>query len=184
MRLNLDGTDTPIPKSTTLSELLDGAEPLIDPRRIIASLDVDGRAVDPTDAARMGSWRLRGDEVVAICTATPEAFATARRTELAGHLRRIADLLSAAAGGFRDGNAVDANVVFAEATRALLLVLELDQHVTQLIPGSSRCESVAEAVRRVGPQLEAAERGQRWSEVATLLADELVPALRLAQSAD
>jgi hypothetical protein len=173
MRLNLDGTDTTVPDGTTLGELLDGAEPLIDPRRVVTSLDVDGRAVDPTDASRMGAWRLRGDEVI-----------TARRTELAGHLRSIADLLSAAAGGFRDGNPVDANIVFAEATRALLLVLELDQHVTQLLPGGSRCLPVAEVVQRVGPQLEAAERAQRWGEVASLLSDELVPALRLAQSVD
>ena len=184
MRLNLDGTDTTVPDGATLGELLDGAEPLIDPRRVVTSLDVDGRAVDPTDASRMGAWRLRGDEVITIRTATPEGFATARRTELAGHLHSIADLLSAAAGGFREGNSVDANIVFAEATRALLLVLELDQHVTQLLPGGSRCLPVAEVVRRVGPQLEAAERAQRWGEVASLLSDELVPALRLAQSVD
>lgn len=184
MRLNLDGTDTTVPNWATMSEVLDGAEPLIDPRRVVTSVDVDGRAVDPTDTARMGGWRLRGDEVITIRTATPEGFATERRGELAGHLHQIADLLSAAAGGFRDGNTADANLVLAEATRALLLVLQLDEHVTRLIAGESRCLPVAEVVQRVGPQLEAAERGQRWGEVATLLSEQLVPVLRLAQSAD
>ncbi|MFN8542701.1 MAG: hypothetical protein U0807_00600 [Candidatus Binatia bacterium] len=178
MRLVLDGTDMTVPPATTLGELLDGAEPLIDPRRVVTSLDVDGRPVDPTDGRSLAAFRLQGAETITIHTQTPEAFATARRDELASNLRQIADLLAVAARGFTEGNTSDANIVLAEATRALVLVLELDQTVLQLIPGTSRCESVAEVIRRVGPRLEDAERSQRWHEVAELLSGELVPALR------
>jgi len=87
------------------------------------------------------------------------------------HIKSVAD-------GFAAGETVRANRGLAGAARELGLVLELDRRLVALDRGPSRCDGVAETVRRLGPRLEEAERGRRWQEVATLLAEELVPALR------
>lgn len=178
MRVYLDGTEIPVPPAVTLGELLGGVGPLIDPTRLVTQLEVDGQAANAADDRALAGWRLRGEEVVTIGTETPREFATTRRQEIGGHLERIADMLAAAAGGLRDGATVDANRLVAQATRELRLVLELDSNLLLLEPGTSHCTPVVETIRRIGPQLEEAGRERRWSEMAVLLSEQLVPALR------
>jgi hypothetical protein len=178
MRVSVDGTEITVPGATTLGELLEGIGPLIDPTRLVTDLVVDGRRADATDRTALAAWRLRGEECVSVGTESPEEFARVRRGEIAGHLTRIADLLTAVAHGFTTGLTVDANRVLAAASEELRLVLELDQHLARLAGSTPGCGQIADTVGRIGGRLNEAERDQRWDEVAQLLSEELVPALR------
>jgi len=178
MHVSLDDVPMEIPAAATLAELLEGIAPQIEPGRLVTHVEVDGATADPSDPARIARWRLAGAETITVRTEAPAEFAAARRREIAGHLRRIGDLLAAVADGFAAGETVRANRGLAGAARELGLVLELDRRLVALDRGPSRCDGVAEMVRRLGPRLEDAERGRRWHEVATLLSQELVPALR------
>jgi len=178
MQVSVDGTEFEVPGATTLGELLDGIGPMLDPSRLVTELSVDGAAADATDRPALAAWRLTGGEHVRVGTETPDEFARGRRAEIAVHLGRIADMLAAVAHGFTTGLTVDANRVLAAATRDLGLVLELDQHLARLGGGEPGCGRIAEAVERVGGRLTDAERERRWHDVARLLSDELVPALR------
>ena len=180
MHVSLDEVPMEIPAPATLGELLEGIMPQIEPGRLVTRVEVDGASADPSDAVKVARWRLAGGEAIAIRTEAPAEFAAARRREITGHLRRIGDLLAAVADGFAAGETVGANRGLAGAARELGLVLELDRRLVALDRGPSRCDGVAEMVRRLGPRLEDAERGRRWEEVAVLLARELVPALRAA----
>jgi hypothetical protein len=180
MRVSLDGTEIDVPAATTLGELLDGLGPRIDPDRLLTSVQVDGTHADPTDAQQLAAWRLGGGDAIAIRTETPAEFARTRREEIGEHLRRIADRLALAADGLFAGETQLANRVLATAARELGLVLELDDGLAVLDGGTVRCTPVVETVRRIGRQLNEAEEGQRWAEVASLLTAELVPALRAA----
>ena len=178
MHVRLDGSDVEVPAAATLAELLEGIAPHIEPSRLVTQVEVDGTAADPTDERALSAWRLGGREGIRVDTETPDGFACTRRAEIAGHLRRLADLISSAADGLAGGNAAEANRMLAVAARDLSLVLELDQAVGQLDGGTSRCLAVRTVVERIGTQLNEAEQAHRWSEVATLLSGELVPALR------
>ena len=178
MRVSVDGTEIEVPGATTLGELLEGIGPLIDPTRLVTELVVDGRPADATDRPVLAAWRLNGAESVCVGTEAPEEFARRRREEIGGHLARIADLLAAVAQGFTRGLTVDANRVLAVAAQELGLVLELDQHLVQLAGGAPGCARIVETVGRIGSRLNEAERDKRWDEVAQLLSEELVPALR------
>jgi hypothetical protein len=178
MHVSLDDVPMEIPAAATLSELLEGIAPQIEPGRLVTRVEVDGASADPSDPVGTARWRLAGAEAITIRTEAPAEFAAARRREIGGHLRRIGDLLAAVADGFAAGDTVRANRGLAGAARELGLVLELDRRLVALDRGPSRCGGVAEMVRRLGPRLEEAERGRRWQEVATLLAQELVPTLR------
>lgn len=178
MHVRLDGSDVEVPAAATLAELLEGIAPHIEPSRLVTQVEVDGTAADPTDERALSAWRLAGGEGIRVDTETPDGFAQTRRAEIAGHLRRLADLMSSAADGLAGGDAVEANRTLAVAARDLSLVLELDQAVGQLDGEASRCLAVRTVVERIGTQLNEAEQAHRWSEVATLLSGELVPALR------
>jgi hypothetical protein len=178
MRISIDATVVEVPAAATLAELLDGVAPLVDPGRLVTELEVDGAAADPSDRAALLRRRLTGAETVVVGTEDPVGFATRRRREIPGHLRRIAALLTVVADGLARGQAADANTVLASASRELGLVLELDRRLAVLVPGPSPCDAVEETVQRIGAQLTAAESGRRWAEVAQLLTDELVPALQ------
>jgi len=178
MQVLLDGNALDFPQAATLGELMEGIAPWLDPARLVTRVEVDGALVDATDRQAMQRWRLRGDEAVAVGTEPPAEFAQARRQEIAGHLRRIAQLVEAAARGLAAGEGADGNRLLAAATRELGLVLVLDRRLAVLDPGQERCEGVARTVRRIGPHLEEAERGRRWQEVAELLSEELLPVLR------
>ncbi len=178
MRVSVDGTEFDVPGATTLAELMEGIGPMIDPTRLVTELTVDGAAADATDRSALAAWRLSGGECVRVGTETPEAFARGRRAEIAIHLARIADMLTAVAHGFTTGLTTDANRVLAAASRDLGLVLELDQQLGRLDGGAPGCERISAAVDRIGVSLTDAERERRWHDVARLLSDELVPALR------
>ena len=85
--------------------------------------------------------------------------------------------------GFVAGETVAANRGLAAAARELGLVLELDRQLAEIDAVPPGCAGVEDAVHHVGPRLEEAERARRWEEVATLLAEELVPALRATAAA-
>jgi hypothetical protein len=178
MRVSVDGTEYDVPGATTLGELLEGIGPTIDPSRLVTELTVDGTHADATDRPALAAWRLTGAESIRIGTESPADFARVRRGEIATHLTRIADMLTAVAHGFTTGLTADANRVLAAASQELSLVLELDQHVAQLDGGAPGCDGIAATVDRIGARLTDAERERRWTEVARLLSDELVPALR------
>jgi hypothetical protein len=180
MHVSLDGRAVDVPGAATLGELLDGITPLIDPTRLVTRVEVDGAPADGTDRDALARWRLVGGEVVTVGTEAPAEFAAARRREIPHHLRRLAELFAVAADGFATGAAADANRVLAAGARELGLVLELDRQLTELGAVGPGCDTVAATVRRIGPRLTDAEQGGRWAEVATLLAHELVPALRAA----
>jgi len=131
-----------------------------------------------TDTTTLAAWRLLGEETVAIDTETPEAFARAQRAEIPLHLDRIAVMLDEAAKDLRTGNTTHGNLRLAAGSRDLGLVLELDQHLSLLDASARNCAEVAAVVERIGPRLTAAEAESRWDEVASLLTDELVPAIR------
>jgi hypothetical protein len=183
MRVYLDGTEMTVPPAPTLAELLGGIAPLLDPTRLVTQVEVDGQPASPGDDQALAGWRLRGEEVIVIGTETPQHFAATRRAEMPGHLERIADMLAAAAEELRGGGTVDANRLIARATRELRLLIELDRSLLLLEPGPSRCAPVSATIRRIGPQLEEAGRARRWGEMASLLSEELVPALRTAGAA-
>jgi len=181
MHVSLDGSAIQVVEATTLEELLDGLAPQIEPSRLVTHVEVDGATADSTDRAALARWRLGGAEAITIRTEAPRQFAAARRREITGHLARIADLLAAVVDGFTAGDSPGANRGLASAARELRLVLELDRRLVALDGHPSLCSEIAETVRRVGPQLEAAERARRWPEITSLLADEVVPALRAAR---
>jgi hypothetical protein len=181
MRITIDGQDTTVPGALTLSELLEGLAPVLDPNRLVTDVSIDGMPVDPNDPEACATRRLVGEETVQIMTETPIEFARARRVELADHLRLIADMLSAAASGLKAGGTAEANKLIAAAANNLGLVLTLDQHLAVLDQQGAAFDGVADAVRRIGPRLTEAERDRRWEEVASLLADELVPALSIGR---
>ncbi len=183
MRISLDGRALSIPAATTLGELIEGVAPEIDPTRIVTRLEVDGIAADPTDVPALAVWRLLGEEQIVIESVTPAELAATRRREIGDYVSRIADLLELAAHGLVAGETMDANRLLAAGTRELGLVLELDHQVAVLGNTPTTCDAVCDAVRRIGPQLTDAERDRRWSEVATLLTSELVPALRASAGA-
>lgn len=178
MRVCLDGTEIDVPQATTLGEVLEGIGPLIDPARLVTEVVVDGAAADSTDRPALAAWRLAGGETIRIGTEAPAEFARSRRAEMAGHLRTIAELLMAAARGFTTGETAAANRVLAEAARDLQLVLELDGHLATLDGAARNCDAIAATVERIGTRLNDAEQGRRWGEVAQLLSDELIPAIR------
>jgi hypothetical protein len=183
MHVSLDGVTVDVPTPATLGELLEGLLPMVDPARLVTGVLVDDRAVDGSDLGALAGVRLGGGERVAIVTEAPQDFARARRREIPAHLRRIADRLGVAASGFEIGDAGPANRTLAEAARELSLVLELDRQLAVLDAEPAGCAGIAETVRRVGPHLEEAERDRRWTDVARLLTDEIVPALRLVPNA-
>ena len=178
MRVSLDGSEIEVPGATTLGELLEGIRPHIDPACLVTVLEVDGAPADASDGPALAGWRLRGAEQVRIGTETPEDFVQSRRLEITGHLGRIADMLTAAAHGLITGLTQDANRVLAAAARELGLVLELDQQLAFFAGASPGCTRIADTVDRIGDRLTEAERSKRWHEVAQLLSEELVPALR------
>jgi hypothetical protein len=178
MHVSLDDVPMEIPPAATLGELLEGIAPQIEPGRLVTQVEVNGSPADASDPALAARWRLAGGEAITIRTEAPAEFAAARRQQIAIHLRRIGDLLAAVADGFTAGDTMGANRGLAGAARELGLVLELDRRLVALDRAPSRCEGIAETVRRVGPRLEAAEQARRWHDVATLLVEELVPALR------
>jgi hypothetical protein len=118
--------------------------------------------------------------VVQVDTEAPGDFARARRAEIGGHLSRIADMLARAGAGLAGGEVAGANRLVAAASHELRLVLELDQHLAALQHTTATCGAVRAVVERIGTQLTAAEEERRWTDVAALLAGELVPALRAA----
>jgi hypothetical protein len=178
MHVSVDGVDVEMPRAATLGELLEAIAPRIDPVRLVTQVEVDGRPADSTDRRTLARWRLGGGESVRVATEAPTEFVAARRRQIPEHLTRIADLLTVVAESLAGGESFDAQRILAAAARELGLVLELEQCLTILAAGPSPCEAVAETVRRIGPQLADAERDRRWRDVAALLADELVPALR------
>lgn len=178
MRVLVDGQPVPAPGALTLGELFGGVTPYLDPSRLVTQLTVDTNPVDSSDAAAMAAWRLKGGESIEIITETVVDFVRSRRQSSARQLGRIADWLTLAAKGLRDGATTDANRVLAAATRELALILELDGHLMELDASGASFPSVVRAVERIGDQLNAAERASRWAEVATLLDQDLVPALR------
>lgn len=178
MRIVVDGTIVPAPAAQTLGEVFGGVSPHLDPSRLVTELRVDGTFVDPTDGGALARWRLAGSESIEILTETVIDFARVRRAEAAQQLVRIADWLAVAAKGLREGATQDANTVLAAATKELAIILELDGHLMQLDAHGPTFPTVVHAIERIGEQLNAAERGKRWSEVATLLDGDLVPALR------
>ena len=178
MRVCVDGTDFDVPGASTLGELLEGIGPMIDPSRLVTELAVDGRMADATNRPMLEAWRLAGTESVRVGTESPEDFARVRRAEIASHLTRIADMLSAAANGFTTGLTVDANRVLAAAAHDLGMVLQLDQHIARMGGGAPGCTRIVDTFDRIGTRLTEAEEGRRWNEVAQLLSEELVPAIR------
>ena len=178
MRIVVDGAIVAAPAAHTLGELFGGVRPHLDPTRLVTGLTVDGAAVDPTDGGALARWRLSGGESVEILTETVLDFVHSRRMAAAGQLRRIADWLTVAAQGLRDGATTDANTILAAATKELSVILELDSHLMQIDPHGASFPTVVQAIERIGDQLNAAESGKRWTEVATLLDGDLVPALR------
>ena len=178
MRVVVDGTMVAVPAAQTLGELFGGASPHLDPQRLVTELRVDGASVDPTDAGALARWRLSGSESVEILTETVIDFVRSRRVQAAQQLCRVADWLTMAAKGLRDGSTNDANTVLAAATKELAVILELDGQLMRLDAHGPSFPTVVQVIERIGEQLNAAEHGQRWSEVATLLDGDLVPALR------
>ena len=178
MRVALDGTEIDVPGATSLGDLLEGMRPYIDPSRLVTVIEVDGTAADATDGPALAAWRLRGEERVRIGTEAPEEFALTRRAEISRHLGRIADMLAAVANGLTTGLTTDANRVLAAAASELGLVLQLDQQLAQLEGSTPECTRIVAAVDRIGDRITAAEADKRWQEVAQLLSQELVPALR------
>jgi len=178
MRVLLDGRELAVPAAGTLAELLGGIEPLIEPGRLVTDVRVDTTPADATDARALAGWRLRPEATVQVTTETPTDFVRSRRQEMGVHLRRIADLLAAASDGLTVGAVADGNRRLATATRELRLVLELDQHLAVLEQRQAACAAVTAVVDRIGPALTAAEEERRWPDVAALLRQELVPALR------
>lgn len=178
MHVTLDETVVEVPRPASLAELLEGIEPHVDPARTITGLEVDGCPVDATDATALGAWRLAGDERVAVVTQTPDDFVATQRAQIPGHLERIATQLAAAAVGLDAGETAQANRLLATGTRDLLLVLELDQSLSVLSATAAACAEVVTVLERIGTRLTDAEKAARWPEVASLLRDELVPAIR------
>jgi hypothetical protein len=182
MHVSLDEVGMEVPAAGTLAELLEGITPHIDPARLVTVVCVNGDRVDCSDRGALSRCRLAGTEAIAVRTEAPIEFAQARRREIAGHVRHIAELFTSVVDRLVAGETARANRALSGAARALGLVLELDEQLGVLDGGRTDCGAIADAVRVIGPRLEAAERGQRWHEVATLLRDELVPALTLPSS--
>lgn len=178
MQVTVDTTVVEVPRPASLAELLEGIEPHVDPRRTITGLDVDGCPVDATDATALGAWRLAGDERVIVTTQTPDDFVRVQRAQIPGHLERIAGQLASAAGNLDAGDTTQANRLLATGTRDLVLVLELDQSLSVLSSTAASCAEVVTVLERIGTRLTDAEKAGRWPEVASLLRDELVPAIR------
>jgi hypothetical protein len=178
MQVWLDGAALEMPAAETVEELLAGLGPMVDPGRLVTRVEVDGAAIDATDALAIGRRRLGGAETVQVSTETPAEFAAARRREMPAHLTRLAEIFTLVAHGLGAGQERDASRVLAEGARELGLVLELDQRLSTLDATEGSCVPVVAAVRRVGSQLTEAQRDRRWSEVARLLAEDLIPALR------
>jgi hypothetical protein len=179
MHISLDGAAVDVPSAGTLADLLDGIAPHIDPARLVTVVEVDGGRVDCTDRVALTGRRLAGSETITVRTEAPIEFAQARRREIADHVRHIADLFTTVVDRLDAGETARANRALSGAARALGLVLELDEQLGVLDGGRTDCAEIADAVRVIGPRLEAAERAQRWHEVASLLRDELVPRLRV-----
>lgn len=180
MHVRLDGVIMDLPTPGTLAELLEGVAPHVDTDRLVTRVDVDGASIDPSESAALARRRLRGTEEVTVETEGPGDFAAARRREVPVHLGRITNVLEVATRGFAAGQEADAYRCLALASQELALVIELDQSLACLDDVPSRCADVLATVRRIGPRLEAATRACRGAEVAALLADEMLPALRAA----
>jgi hypothetical protein len=182
MQVWLDGAALEMATAETVEELIEGLSPLVDSDRLVTCIEVDGTPVDTTDPLALGRRRLGGGETVRVATETPAEFAAARRREMPGHLARLAELFTLVVQGLGAGLETDASRVLAEGARELGLVIELDQRLAALDAGAASCGAVAETVRRIGTQLNEAQRGRRWAEVARLLGEQLVPALRAGAS--
>jgi len=180
MRVSLDEVALELPATGTLAELMDGVVPQIGVDRLVVHVAVDGVAVDTSEPTLLAQRRLRGTETVDIRTEAAASFVAFRRREIPVHLGRIASVLDAAARGFGAGHEADAYRCVALASQELKLVLDLDRSLASLEASPARCGALRETVLRVGPGLEAALRGCRTREVAALLVDEMLPALRAA----
>jgi hypothetical protein len=178
MQVTVDETIVEVPRPASLAELLEGIEPHVDPARTITGLEVDGCPVDATDATALGAWRLAGDERVAVTTQTPGDFVARQRAQIPGYLDHIATRLSAAVTELEGGDPGTANRLLAGGTRDLVLVLELDQSLSVLSETAATCAEVVTVLERIGTRLTDAEKAGRWPELASLLRDELVPAIR------
>ena len=178
MRVLVDGAIVAAPAAQTLGELFGGVSPHLDPARLVTQISVNGAAVDPTDGGVLARWRLSGGESIEILTVSVIDFVQSRRREAGQQLGRIAEWLTVAAKGLREGATNDANTVLAAATKELAIILELDGHLMQLDPHGPSFPTVVQAIERIGERLNAAEHEKQWDEVASLLDADLVPALR------
>lgn len=183
MRVLLNGSEVSAPQARTLGELMAGLSPTMDPSHIVTKVRLGARELPGDEWEALAGLRLADGEDIAVETEAPGEFARARRAELAGHLRRIASRLDAAARGLEDGDLRSGNLTLATASRELGLVMLLDRHLAILDGGEARCERLAHVLTRVGPELEKAGRGCRWKELAALLLAEVVPAVREAEAA-
>jgi len=178
MQIWLDGTAVDIPAVRSVAELLEGLSPHIDPARTVTAVEVNGRCVDHADPFVAASSRLAEGDSVRVVTETPAEFAAGRRAAIAEYVGAIASRFEAAASGLRGGEISQGNRLLAEAARDLGLLLELDRSLTLLDATETRCAAIVSVLERIGSRLTDAEHAQRWEEVAALLCDELVPAMR------
>lgn len=160
----------------TVGEMIEALGVHVDPNEIVTTVELDGvqySAGDEDHFARRAAASVRR---LVLGTATPAAFATSMRVELASALEVVAAKIDVVVDLFGRGDERDANKLLAGLLEELRLALILEQQVTTLDGAVVR--EGGDAVSTLAPELLVAQERRAWSELAALLANRLAPALR------
>ena len=160
----------------TVGEMIEALGVHVDPNEIVTTVELDGVQFSAGDEDRFARRAAAGVRRLVLGTATPAAFATSMRGELASALEVVASKVDTVVDLFRSGGDRDANRLLASLLEELRLALILEQQVTTLDGAVVRDGGAV--VTTIAPELLSAQERRAWDELAALLADRLAPALR------
>lgn len=160
----------------TVGEMIEALGVHVDPNEIVTTVELDGVRYSAGEEDRFARRAAASVGRLVLGTATPLAFATGMRVELADALDIVASKVETVVELFARGDDRAGNALLAGLLEELRLALVLEQQVTTL--DGRVVQDGADAVTTVAPELLAAQERRSWMEVGTLLADRLAPALR------
>ncbi len=171
-----------VPGDATIGEMIEAVRVHVDPSEIVTAIEVDGREFSAGEEERYARHAAAGVSRLVVATATPAAFARAKRRELAGALLVIAAKVRAVTVLFERGDDRGANALTAALMEELRLVLLLDQQLAHL--DGAALEAPTKEIRDLAPAMLAAQERGVWAELVTIFEGQLMPLLATWSAAE
>ena len=164
-----------IPGDATIGEMIEAIRVHVDPSEIVTAVEIDGAGYSAGEEERYARRSAGPVRQLVITTATPAAFARAKRHEVAGALLVIAAKVRLVVELFERGDERGANALVAALMEELRLVLLLDHQLARLDGTTLTAASVE--IRELAPlMLTAQERGS-WPDLVGVFQQRLIPLL-------